>query len=323
MDPNRQKSELTVPAAAEGCRLDQFLTRQWPDYSRAYFQKCILDHLVFVNNRHSRPSRTLKSGDQIVFLWPLLEVCELQAEDIPLEIIYEDDDLLVLNKQSGLVVHPASGNRTGTLVQGLLNYDEETFAELTDDNLRPGIVHRLDKDTSGVLVVAKNQHSAGELKGIFQKRQAKKIYLALVAGEFASPRGRLEGRIGRHPQNRLKMAILKEGGKSALTSYQVVATNRGCSLLKIDLHTGRTHQIRVHLSSIGHPVLGDRLYGGKSPPSCPLPCPPPRQMLHAWKLAFQHPSRGEYLELTARLPEDFRQIAAALELPLPDKEKWL
>ncbi len=314
MDSNRQKSELWVSDEQQGWRLDQFMARQWPEYSRAYFQKCILDHLVFVNNHHSRPSRTLKIGDKVVFLWPMLEVRELQPEDIPLEIIYEDDDLLALNKQAGLVVHPASGNRTGTLVQGLLNYDEQTFEELTDDNLRPGIVHRLDKDTSGVLVVAKKHESFAALKAVFKERTAQKTYLAIVVGEFSASTGSVEGQIGRHPQSRLKMAVVRQGGKYALTRYLVAATSQGCSLLKVRLHTGRTHQIRVHLSSIYHPVLGDQLYGGCG---AALPCQPARQMLHAWKLTIPHPSSGEWLELIAPPPEDFSQTAAALGLPLP------
>ncbi|NLZ63326.1 MAG: RluA family pseudouridine synthase [Lentisphaerae bacterium] len=317
MHPDRQKSELQVPPEKEGWRLDLFMVSQWPDYSRSYFQKCILDHLVFVNNRHSRPSQTLKTGDKVVFLWPLLEVGELQAEDIPLEIIYEDSDLLALNKQAGLVVHPASGNRTGTLVQGLLHYDEETFEELSDENLRPGIVHRLDKYTSGVLVVAKNQDSFAALKNIFKERLAQKTYLAIVAGEFDSLTGSVEGQIGRHPQNRLKMAVVPEGGKYALTRYRVIAAGQGCTLLKVRLHTGRTHQIRVHLSSLRHPVLGDRLYGGGGQA---LPCQPQRQMLHAWKLAFKHPGNGQLLELTAPPPADFCQTAAALGLTLPSND---
>lgn len=224
----------------------------------------------------------------------------------------EDDQVIVLNKPPGLVVHPAQGNTTGTLVHGLLFHDEGSFEEMSEDNQRPGIVHRLDKDTSGVLVVAKNYQARAYLKEAFKEHITEKTYLAIILGTPDEPIGLIENEIGRHPVHRMKMAVVEEGGKHAITRYRVLASASGCSLLEIRIFTGRTHQIRVHFSHLQHPVLGDSSYGG-----CPkdMPYPAPRQMLHAWKLVFPHPSSGVMRQYMAPLPDDFQLALSALGLP--------
>jgi len=296
----------------EGIRIDLFLAQTWPEHSRVFYQKCLSEHRVLANGEHCRRATKVWPDDHIIIFWPPEEDKTLVAEDIPLDIIMEDEQVIVLNKPPGLVVHPAQGNTTGTLVHGLLHHDEEAFEDMSDDTQRPGIVHRLDKDTSGVLVVAKNLQARASLKDAFKEHVTEKTYLAIVIGCPDEPIGLIENDIGRHPGHRLKMAVVEEHGKHAITRYRVLASAGGCSLLEIRIFTGRTHQIRVHFSHLKHPVLGDALYGG-----CPkdMPYPAPRQMLHAWKLVFPHPANGVMRQYMAPLPDDFQQALSALGLP--------
>lgn len=298
----------------EGVRVDIFLAQQFPDRSRAFFQHRLDDGLVFVNGRKCRRSCKVWPGNVVEFAMPDETSGVLVPENIPLDILIEDEDVIVLNKPAGLVVHPAHGNKTGTLVQGLLYHDGKSFGEMIDETQRPGIVHRLDKDTSGVLVVAKNLESRSALKAMFKEQNLEKTYLAIVLGDIEAKSGRIEGAIGRHPTQRKKMAVVREGGKYALTTYRVLECSQGCSFVEVKILTGRTHQIRVHFSSLNHPVLGDSLYGGNPKWS---PYPAPRQMLHAWKLDFPHPKHGKPMHCIADLPQDFVAALQSLGFQVP------
>ena len=218
----------------------------------------------------------------------------LVPENIPLDILVEDDDVIVLNKPAGLVVHPAHGNKTGTLVQGLLYHDGKSFEEMIDETQRPGIVHRLDKDTSGVLVVAKNLESRSSLKAMFKEQNLEKTYLAIVLGEVVAKSGRIEGEIGRHPTQRKKMAVVREGGKFALTTYRVLECSQGCSFVEVKILTGRTYQDTCSLWP-QPPCPGRSAVWWKSKMESLFS---PRQMLHAWKLDFRHPKHGKLMHCT-------------------------
>lgn len=305
--------QFTVPPEGDGLRVDQCLAGLVGGHSRAYFQRLIHDGAVRMRGRPCRRAEAVRAGDEISIQYPEERARGLQAERVEFGILYEDEDLLVINKPPGLVVHPAEGSPSGTLVHGLLFLDEDSFADMTDETLRPGIVHRLDKDTSGVMVVARNLEARHLLKRSFKDRDVEKTYLTLVVGEFGSVTGTIENQIGRNPRNRLKMAVVNEGGKPALTKYRVLGSALGCSLLEVRIFTGRTHQIRVHFSHLHHPVLGDSLYGGNR---AGVPYRAPRQLLHAWKLAFPHPRTGVMREYMAPVPEDFAAALAALGLPV-------
>ena len=313
-DIAKQANEYLVISEQDGLRLDQVLAATWPEHSRAFFQKCVADGNVLLNNSKASSSRRVKSGDCIQLFWPPPVDEELTAEEIPLDILFEDDDILLINKPPGLVVHPGSGNISGTLVHGLLFHDQEAFSEMLDEEQRPGIVHRLDKDTSGVLVVAKNPSSERALKESFKSRRTVKVYLALVVGRLQPAIVEIKQPIGRSPGNRRKMAVLEQGGKEALSKCRLLAATDEASLLEVEILTGRTHQIRVHLASIQHPVLGDLLYGRKKQK---VPFLPERQLLHAWKLTFPHPKTGKSTHCMAPVPEDFRAAMQALQLKCP------
>jgi len=308
-----ESSEIRVSEDGDRLRIDQFLSNAFPEHSRSFFQRCLKRGCVLLNGHPCGQAKLVSAGDLIRIEWPEEELYELKAEEIPLDVIAEDDDILVINKPPGLVVHPAQGNLTGTLVHGLLFYDEEHFSELVDENLRPGIVHRLDKDTSGVMVVAKNAYSRRAIKRAFAEREVEKTYLALVLGEFGVVTGRIDGAIGRHPRHREKMAVVEQNGKHAGTRYRVLASTGEITLIQVRIETGRTHQIRVHFAHLLHPVLGDHLYGGR-PKDAPLM--PRRQMLHAWRLVFPHPRNGVMREYMAPPPADFRETLAKLGLPV-------
>ena len=293
--------ELTVPNEQAGERLDRYLARALPQFSRARLQALIQSGDALLNGEKARRRETVRSGDVVRLVEPVVEEIEDKAEEIPLAILFEDDDLLVLNKPAGLVVHPGAGNQTHTLVNALLHHCPNLSG--IGGKQRPGIVHRLDKETSGCLVVAKNDTAHQELARQFAEREVKKIYLALVAGTLKRPRGTIDAPIGRHPVQRKKMAIDRRKGREAITEYRVLQTGGGVSLVECALHSGRTHQIRVHLHHLGHSIIGDSLYGKKAGAA--------RQMLHAWKLGFTHPRSGERQFFEAPIPEDFQ---AALDL---------
>ena len=287
-----------------GRRLDLFLASSGAGISRSQAQKLIEEGSVYINNLPcTRKNYRLRQGDKVTFFLqeprPLLP----RAEQIPLDIVFEDDDLLVINKPRGMVVHPAPGHSHGTLVNALLNHCN-TLSTIGGPE-RPGIVHRLDKDTTGLLLVAKNDYSHKSLAAQLQSRTIRREYLALVHGRVSPAAGRIEAPLGRHPRHRRRMAVVPEGRK-AVTRYRVIAHLSSYSLLRLYLETGRTHQIRVHMSFIGHPVAGDSLYGpGRFPELPPQLCR--GQALHACRLTLTHPRSGRPLEFTAPLPRDFRE----------------
>ncbi len=284
--------------------MDLFLPAHIP-HSRSFLQKCVKQGLVTLNGKACLSSQMLSVGDHITAKIPDPKPLAIAAEAIPLEILYEDSDLIVVNKAAGMVVHPGAGNWEHTLVNALLAHCGKSLSGIGGVE-RPGIVHRLDKDTSGCLVVAKNDFTHQKLVRAFQSRSLEKIYRVLVWGRVQPDRFDIDLPIGRHPQNRQKMAIVPAGGRPALTHVTVLKRLTHYSYVECHISTGRTHQIRVHLSSKSYPVLGDRIYG-KAKLNNPQ-ANPDRQMLHAFKLAFAHPRTGRKLEFIAPLPEDFLTI---------------
>ena len=315
-----KRLEFTVPPEVAGTRLDRCLSRLIPDSSRAYLQKLIKSGAVRCDGEVcSVPRQPVAGGMRVEVDLPevVSDDSPPAAEPFAFDILYEDEWLLVIDKPAGVVVHPAAGNPTGTVVNALLGrYPgwNEIFAGV---GARPGIVHRLDKDTSGCLAVAKTPDAQFKLGNAFAGRTTSKTYLALLCGEPPRGQGELAGMIGRHPVNRQKMALLERGGKAALTRYRVLCSGelagRRVSLAEVKIMTGRTHQIRVHMASIGTPVLGDGLYGGARGVAFPVP----RQMLHAWRLSLPHPADGRMLEFESQIPADIREVAAAAGLTLP------
>lgn len=287
---------LTVSSEQARQRLDRVLAESLPAFSRARLQTLIRDGFVSLNGKPPRPRDLVRTGDVVELREPELEKVEAQPEQIKLDVIFEDDDLLVLNKPAGIVMHPGAGHQAHTLVNALLAHCQNLSG--IGGKERPGIVHRLDKETSGALVVAKNDATHRDLSSQFAARTMTKIYLALVAGILRKTSGVIDKAIARHPVHRQRMSIARRQGRSAKTEYRVLRSGEEISLVECILHSGRTHQIRVHLHHLGHPVLGDKLYGGKRAGDYP------RQMLHAWKLAFRHPRSGEELSFEAPVPRD-------------------
>ena len=292
--------EVTATPAHAGLRLDRFLALSLPQFSRARLQDLIRTGAVTWQGKKPRPRETIHAGDVVRLTEPPLETIEAQPEEIALRILFEDDDLLVIDKPAGLVVHPGAGNQTHTLVNALLHHC--TNLSGIGGKERPGIVHRLDKHTSGAMVVAKNDRAHQELSRQFADREITKIYLALVTGLLRRRRGTIDASIGRHPHHRKKMAVNPERGREARTDYRVLGSEGGVSLVECTLHSGRTHQIRVHMHHLGHPVLGDSLYGRNRQIAAP------RQMLHSWKLGFTHPRTEERILFEAPIPQDFREL---------------
>ena len=295
--------------ATESVRLDQFLASQLPEYSRAYLQKLVKSGTVKLDGNVFSLNKTLLPGKGTI----TVELPEIQsnnepiAEDFVFDLLYEDSVMAIINKPAGVVVHPAPGNPDGTVVNALLSRYPELRSDELPDGSRPGIVHRLDKDTSGCLAVARTPEAQAKLCEAFAARETGKIYLALTAGVPMQKSGRIENLIGRHVVNRQKMAVVERNGKIAISEYEVMAEGRinniKTALVKVRIYTGRTHQIRVHLASLGCPVLGDELYGGSRV------CPGiPRQMLHAWKLKLPHPVTGEIIKVQAPIPEDIERF---------------
>jgi 23S rRNA pseudouridine1911/1915/1917 synthase len=286
-------------------RLDRFLVGKLPEYSRSRIQQLVHTGFVRLNGATTRPRQLVRTGDEIEVSEPPLERIETRPEPIPLDVLFEDNDVIVINKPAGLVVHPGAGHREHTLVNAVLSHCP-TLSGIGGKE-RPGIVHRLDKDTSGCLVVAKNDSAHRELSRQFAERSVEKTYLALVTGKLRKQTGMIEEKIGRHPIDRQRMSVASPRGRSAKTEYRVARTGNKASLIECRLHSGRTHQVRVHLHHLGHPVLGDKVYGAHSAKDFP------RQMLHAWKLGFRHPSSGEWKKFEAPLPDDF---ATAIKLTI-------
>ena len=280
-----------------GVRLDKFVSEKCPGLSRTQAQRLIDEGNVTVNDRTAKSGFKLSAGDRVTVTILPTPPSPLAPEAIPLQIVYEDADLLVIDKPAGLTVHPAPGHPGGTLVNAILAYYPR-LAEISD-SLRPGIVHRLDKDTSGLMIVAKNKSAEMNLVEQFRSRTVKKAYLVLVRGKLTPECGLIEAALGRSPSDRKRMAVVKEG-LEARTRYQVVKYLGGYTLLEVMPETGRTHQIRVHLAAIGYPVVGDAVYGVKSKHLS-------RQFLHAYRLGFKLPATGEFEEFTSELPEDLEK----------------
>jgi len=304
---------LLFPHDTEPQRLDLFICREMPEETRATVQRLIEAGNVLVDGRTARPSLKLKGGERVQVDVPPPLPAEPQPEAIPLEVLYEDADLIVINKAAGMVVHPGAGNSTGTLVNALLAHCSDLSG--IGGELRPGIVHRLDKDTSGVLVAAKNDRAHQSLSSQFSVHSVKRIYQALVYGSPREDTGKIEGIIGRHPTERVRLSGKAKSGKHAITRWRVKERYGRISLVELRLETGRTHQIRVHLSEAGFPLLGDPLYpdGGRfnnltDPQLRKLIAALGRQALHARTLGFIHPATGEYLEFTTEPPEDMAAV---------------
>jgi 23S rRNA pseudouridine1911/1915/1917 synthase len=295
--------EVRADAPAE--RLDAFLAARLPDLSRSRIQTLIRDQFIIVNGQPAKPRDAVKAGDLIAIALPEAVPLHNEPQEIPLEILFEDDDLIVINKAHGMVVHPAPGNPDGTLVNALLHHCKGQLSGIGGVE-RPGIVHRLDKDTSGCLVVAKSDAAHQSLVTQFSERSTmEKIYLAVTQGVPKPEKDTVFTHIGRHPVNRQKMAVVNPpGGKAAITDYEVLATDAATrtALVICHLHTGRTHQIRVHLHHKGAPIVGDPIYGKPSK----NPELPERLMLHAWKLSFQHPITGVRNDFESPVPAEFQ-----------------
>ena len=302
--------KFAVPKEHARARLDLFLVKTLPQLSRSRIQQLIRAGFVHLNGATARPRQLVRTGDQIDVTEPPLQQIETRPEPIPLKVLYEDGDLIVINKPAGMTVHPGAGQREHTLVSALLHHCS-TLSGIGGKE-RPGIVHRLDKETSGCLVAAKNDMAHRELSKQFAARTVQKIYLALVTGKLRRQAGVIEEKIARHPVHRQRMSVSTRRGRPARTEYRILSANDQTSLVECTLHSGRTHQVRVHLHHLGHPVLGDKIYAPRLAKSLP------RQMLHAWKLGFTHPRTGEWKHFEAPLPDDFRKAAALTKLPMPD-----
>jgi 23S rRNA pseudouridine1911/1915/1917 synthase len=309
--PESDLKIINVPEEIQGIRLDKYLPEIFPDFSRGVWQKVISHGGVIINGKPAASNKVkLSGGDILEIKMPSAEsVIPLpEPENIELDILFEDKDILVINKRPGIIVHPGDGNPAGTIVNALLfRYNDSlNFGEIFEDKYRPGIVHRLDKDTSGALIIAKNENILQTLKASFKNREVKKTYYAIVQGVPKKHFDTIRFAIDRHPVNRKKMAV-SPNGKEAVTHFTFVQggyiDNQPVSILEVKIETGRTHQIRVHLSEIGIPVIGDKIYGGvrKKPKA-------PRQMLHACNIVFPHPVTGKKISITAPIPDDMQDM---------------
>ncbi|WP_416667710.1 RluA family pseudouridine synthase [Egbenema bharatensis] len=304
-------SQIDLTVTTPGLRLDRYLAEQLPDLSRSRLQKLIEQGQVAVNQQICTSKKaTLQAGDAIQIQIPEAEPLELQPESIPLDILYEDEHLIILNKPIGLVVHPAPGHEGGTLVNALLAYCGDQLAGIGGVQ-RPGIVHRLDKDTSGAIAIAKTDSAHQHLQAQFKTKTARREYLAVVYGAPSTIQGTINAPIGRHPVDRKKMAVIttdSKQGRSAITHWYIEERLGNFTLMRFQLETGRTHQIRVHSAYMGHPVVGDPVYGAGRSIGVKLQ----GQALHAWKLRLQHPISEEWIEVTAPPPEEFVKLLKVL-----------
>ncbi|MCG3146723.1 MAG: Ribosomal large subunit pseudouridine synthase D [Verrucomicrobiae bacterium] len=289
---------MTLTVSDAGERLDQFLVKELPAHSRAFLQKLITDAQVLVNGQPRKPSYKTQAGDSVSVAIPAPRALDNQPEAIALDVLYEDADLIVLNKPAGLVVHPAAGNFEHTLVNALLHHCRGQLAGIGGVE-RPGIVHRLDKGTSGCIVVAKTDPAHQGLVAQFKARGVCKIYRAVCAGKLARAEGRIETIIGRSERDRKKMSANVKRGRPAVTEYKLVKQHADCAVVELTLLTGRTHQIRVHMAHIGNPLVGDAVYGRAKKEIA-------RPLLHAYKLGFTHPRTGKRLEFCAPIPDDMK-----------------
>ena len=292
-------------------RMDSFLSRK-TDFTRSRIQQLIKNGDITVNGKNAKNNKKIKSSykieenDRIEIFIPETEQAEIIPENIKIDIIYEDEDIAVINKNAGLVVHPAQGHYSGTLVNAILYHIKDLSG--INGEIRPGIVHRLDKDTSGLIVIAKNDKAHINLAKMFQEKKIKKTYLAILKGKLTKEKGRIVTQIGRDTDDRKKMTVIKgnDRGKEAITNYNVICSNELFTLVKVYIETGRTHQIRVHMKHMGYPILGDMVYGRKDSEK--------RQMLHAYKLEFLHPVTEKPMKFISEIPEDFRKALKNIKL---------
>ena len=308
MQKYKEIIEIKVEEKDKGKRLDSFLNEFFEDATRNYIQKLIDSGNVLVGNKSKAKSGNKLKGKEVVIVKvPEDETLEVLPEDIPIDLVYEDKDMVIINKNPGVIVHPAQGYYTGTLVNAVLYH----IKDLSTINgvIRPGIVHRLDKDTSGLIVIAKNDIAHVKLTDIFKDKTIEKRYVCICKGNFKNSSGRIETLIGRDPRDRKKMAVVTENGKIAITNYEVLDSVQGFSLVDVKIETGRTHQIRVHMKSLNHPILGDEIYGSGSELA-------KRQMLHSYYLKFNHPITGKEMVILGELKEDFKDVARRLKLDI-------
>jgi 23S rRNA pseudouridine1911/1915/1917 synthase len=311
--------EIVVDKSLPMERLDAFLKSELPQVSRGILQSMIEDGDIVVNGEIVKPSYSPRAGDQIQIHWPEPISCRAEPERMDLDVLYEDQHIIAINKPAGLVVHPAAGHHGGTLVNGLLHHCKGQLSGIAGV-ARPGIVHRLDMDTSGCIVVAKTNEAHMSLAAQFEERKTTKIYRAIVCGDLAHESGEIQVGIARHPTHRKRMAATESANaRDAWTSFKIVERLKASTLVECLLHTGRTHQIRVHFQYIGHPLVGDSVYGTKQNARLKTLTryAAPRQMLHAWKLGLAHPITGKKLNLEAPFPADFERALKALRVTAP------
>ena len=300
--------ELTFITAEEdtGERLDKFLSGQFSDMTRSFLQKLIKEEQVFVDVQPAKANYRLKPGQTITVHIPPVRECEIIPEHIPLDILYEDAHILIVNKPKGMVVHPAPGHYEGTLVNAVLYHCKEDLSGI-NGVMRPGIVHRIDKDTTGSIIICKNDEAHNAIAALLKTHDVTRKYRAIVYGVIPDEQGTINAPIGRHPNDRKKMAINEKNGKHAITHFKVLERFDKYSYIECQLETGRTHQIRVHMSSIGYPLLGDTIYSNRK-----SPFKLEGQVLHAMTIGFVHPKTGNYVEFEAPLPEYFEKLLTIL-----------
>ena len=301
--------EISVPAALCPVRIDQYLaTLKEPEISRSYAAKLLKEERILLNGKPAKASTKLKAGDVLSLDLPAPVALDVAPENIPLDIVYEDQDVLIVNKPKGMVVHPSAGHYSGTLVNAIMYHCSDSLSGINGE-IRPGIVHRIDMDTTGALIVCKNDTAHTDIAEQIKEHTVTRKYRGIVCGVVKDEEGTIEGAIGRHPTQRKKMAINEKNGKPAITHYKVLQRFAKYTYMEFQLETGRTHQIRVHMSSIGHPLLGDQLYG--NPKNLAMKGLQ-GQTLHAMIIGFVHPSTHEYMEFEAPLPEYFQNLLSKL-----------
>ena len=293
---------LYIEEHGVGERIDKFLSDMLSSYSRSHIQKLISENLVLVNNKNIKSNYKLSKGDILTVYIPFPTEYEILPENIPLDIVYEDDDVILINKPKGMVVHPAAGHYSGPLVNALMHHCKDNLSGI-NGVLRPGIVHRIDMDTTGIIVACKNDAAHNSLSEQLKVHSITRYYYAICHNAFKEESGTVNAPLGRHPQDRKKMAINHKNGKEAITHYEVIQNFSKYAFIRCKLETGRTHQIRVHMASIGHPLLGDNVYC-----SAKAPFKLQGQTLHAGVLGFVHPTTGKYMEFEAKLPDYFKEL---------------
>lgn len=303
-----KKETFEVLPEQENERLDKYVSILYPDFSRSFFQKLIKESKILVNDKPEKANYRMKVEDIVAIYFPDAVETAIEPENIPLDILYEDADVLIVNKPKGMVVHPSAGHYSGTLVNGILYHCKDSLSGINGE-IRPGIVHRIDMNTTGSLIVCKNDISHVNIAQQIKEHSVNRIYEGIVYGNVKNDEGTIEGAIGRHPIDRKKMAINEKNGKPAITHYKVLERFGNYTYMQFKLETGRTHQIRVHMSSIGHPLLGDSLYAsGKTAFKNLI-----GQTLHAKTIGFVHPTTHEYMEFEAPLPKYFENLLSRLK----------